>query len=95
MAVVVIALMLGGAALAIQSVYFIGTDNRGFVTVFTGLPYELPGGLHLYTAFYVSGVPAATVPQLTRHQLLDNAWRSQTKVTQLIRDLELGQLAGQ
>jgi protein phosphatase len=94
-AVVVIALMLGGAALAIQSVYFIGTDNRGFVTVFTGLPYELPGGLHLYTAFYVSGVPAATVPQLTRHQLLDNAWRSQTKVTQLIRDLELGQLAGQ
>jgi protein phosphatase len=93
--VVVLLLLVGGAALAIQSVYFIGTNGRGFVTIFTGLPYQLPGGINLYNSYYVSGVQAATVPAPTRHQLLDNSWRSEAKVTQLIRSLELGQLAGQ
>jgi serine/threonine protein phosphatase PrpC len=92
---VALALLLGGAALAIQSVYFIGTNTRGFVTVFTGLPYQLPAGIKLYSSYYVSGVPAATVPATTRRELLDNSWRSESKVTQLVRSLELGQLAGQ
>jgi hypothetical protein len=29
--------------LALQSVYFIGTNSRGLVTLFRGLPYRLPG----------------------------------------------------
>jgi protein phosphatase len=94
-ALIILGLLIGGGALAIQSVYFIGTNSRGFVTVYTGLPYQLPGGIKLYASYYVSGVPATTVPRATRLTLLNNSWRSESKVTELLRDLELGQLAGQ
>jgi protein phosphatase len=49
--------VLGSAGyLAFESVYFIGTNNRGLVTIFQGLPYRLPGNLALYSSQYVSGV---------------------------------------
>jgi protein phosphatase len=93
--VVVLGLLLAGAYLATQSVYFIGTNGRGLVTIFSGLPYELPGGIKLYSSYYTSGVPASTVAPERRRTLLDNSWRSQGNATALVRSLELGQLAGQ
>jgi protein phosphatase len=91
----VLGIVVAGAVLATQSVYFIGTNGRGLVTVFSGLPYELPGGVKLYSRYYTSGVPAATIPAERRHALLDNSLRSQSDATGLVRSLELGQLAGQ
>jgi protein phosphatase len=97
--VLVIAIVLGviaaGGYAARQSVYFIGTNGRGLVTVFSGLPYELPAGIKLYSPYYVSGVPSSTIPAERRHSLLDNSWRSQQNAARLVRSLELGQLAGQ
>ena len=58
----VLGVIAAGGYLASQSVYFIGTNPRGLVTVFSGLPYDLPGGIKLYSTYYVSGVPAATRP---------------------------------
>ena len=69
----VLGVIAAGGYLASQSVYFIGTNSRGLVTVFSGLPYELPAGIKLYSQYYVSGVPAATVPTERRHSLLDNS----------------------
>jgi protein phosphatase len=92
---VVLGIVVAGAFVATQSVYFIGTNGRGLVTVFSGLPYELPGGIKLYSRYYTSGVPATTVPTERRHALLDNSLRSQSDATGLVRSLELGQLAGQ
>jgi protein phosphatase len=92
---VVLGLVLAGGYVATQSVYFIGTNGRGLVTIFSGLPYELPGGIKLYTRYYSSGVPASTVPPERRRTLLDNSWRSQANASDLVRSLELGQLAGQ
>ncbi len=34
-----------GGWIASQSVYFVGTDDEGFVTLYRGMPYELPGGV--------------------------------------------------
>jgi protein phosphatase len=79
---------------ATQAVYFVGTDNRGFVTVFSGLPYELPFGLKLYSQYYVSGVPAVTIPAARRHTLLNHSLRSVDDASTLVRQLELGQIAG-
>jgi PPM family protein phosphatase len=93
--VVVLGLLLAGGYLATQSIYFIGTNGRGLVTIFSGLPYELPGGIKLYSSYYTSGVPASTVAPERRRTLLDNSWRSQGNATALVRSLELGQLAGQ
>ena len=81
-----------GAYLALQSVYFIGTNDRGLVTVFRGLPYRLPGDLALYSSDYVSGVGASTLSNQRRHTLLDHSLRSEANAASLVRSLELGQL---
>ena len=39
-------------------VYFVGQDDRGLVTLYRGVPYELPLGIELYEKEYVSSVPA-------------------------------------
>jgi PPM family protein phosphatase len=93
-ALTVLGLLLCAAYLTIQSIYFIGTNQRGLVTMFNGLPYELPGGIKLYTAEYVSGVSASSLPPARRQALLDHSLRTETNAGELVRQLELGQLNG-
>jgi PPM family protein phosphatase len=93
-ALVVVGMLAAGAYLALQSVYFIGTNQRGLVTMFRGVPYELPGGVKLYTSSYASGVSASTLPPARRQALLDHALRSEGDAADLMRQLELGQLNG-
>ncbi len=88
----ILALLAGGAYLGIQSVYFIGTNEAGLVTVFRGVPFTLPGGLALYETEYVSGVGAATLSPLRRHSLLDHSLRSEGDTSSLMHSLELGEL---
>jgi protein phosphatase len=91
-ALVVLALVAGGAYLALQSIYFIGTNDRGLVTIFRGVPYRLPGDVALYSSDYVSGVGASTVSPQRRDTLLDHSLRSEANAASLVRSLELGQL---
>jgi len=84
-----------GGLLAAQAVYFIGTDDNGQVTVFNGLPFALPGGLRLYTQYFVSGITVAELSPLERHRLFNNELRSQESATHLVSQLELDQIAGQ
>jgi len=88
----VLALLGAGAYVASQSVYFIGTNNRGLVTLFSGFPYELPGGVKLYRKDFVSGVSASTLSAQRRRTLLDHSLRSEGDATELMHSLELGQL---
>jgi PPM family protein phosphatase len=90
---VVLALLVAAAYVASQSVYFIGTDSRGLVTIFQGVPFELPGGLKLYSSDYVSGVSASTLTPTRRHTLLDHTLRSEKKAAELVRQLELRELS--
>ncbi len=90
---VVLGLLVSAAYLALQSVYFIGTDQRGLVTMYNGLPYELPGGIKLYTSAYVSGVSASMLAPAHRQALLDHSLRSEGDAAELMRELELGQLS--
>jgi protein phosphatase len=89
---VVVGLVGAAAFLASQSVYFIGTNNRGLVTLYRGLPYRLPGEVPLYSSDFVSGVSASTLPPQRRRSLLDHSLRSEGNATALMRSLELGQL---
>ncbi len=90
----VVGLLAAAAYLALQSVYFIGTNQRGLVTMYNGLPYELPGKIKLYTSDYVSGVSAATLVPARRQVLLDHSLRSEGDAAELMRELELGELSG-
>lgn len=89
----VVGLLAAAAYLALQSVYFIGTNQRGLVTMYNGLPYELPGKIKLYTSDYVSGVSASTLIPAHRQALLDHSLRSEGDAAGLMRELELGQLS--
>jgi PPM family protein phosphatase len=82
----------GGAYLALTSVYFIGTNARGLITLYRGVPFELPGNIALYSSDFVSGVSASTVAPERRHALLDHSLRSEGNAATLIRSLETGQL---
>ena len=88
----VLALILGGGYIASRQLYFIGTNAQGIVTIYRGLPYDLPAGIHLYETYYVSGVPVSLVPTDRRSSLLDNRLRSQSDATSLVMDLELGRV---
>jgi hypothetical protein len=76
-------------------VYFIGTNDSGQVTIYNGLPYSLPGGVHLYTEYFVSGVTVAELSSLERTRLFTNELRSQDAASNLVRQLELGEIQGQ
>ncbi len=88
----VLALIVAGGLLALQSVYFIGTNKRGLVTLYQGVPFTLPGNVDLYSSRYVSGVSASTLNPHQRSTLLDHTLRSEAKAASLIRSLELDQL---
>jgi serine/threonine protein phosphatase PrpC len=82
-----------GAYIANQAVYFIGTDDDGFVTMYRGLPYELPAGIDLFSSNYVSGVQLESVPPARRKRLIDHTLRSHDDAADLVRELERGRLA--
>lgn len=89
---IVVCLIGAGGYLATRQLYFIGTNSQGVVTIYRGLPYDLPAGIHLYETFYVSGVPAATIPAARRSALLNNSLRSESSAAKTVRALELGQI---
>ena len=75
-----------------RQVYFIGTNDAGLVTVYRGLPYELPLGINLYEEDYASGMPARAIPDRRRARVLDHEWRSRDDAVDLVRALERGRL---
>jgi len=92
-AALILVLLVGaiaGAVAAIRSVYFVGQDDRGQVTLFRGVPYELPFGIDLYESQYVSSVPARTLTPLQRRRLLDHQLRSRDDAADIVRGLERG-----
>ena len=79
-----------GAVAGLRNVYFIGVDDRGLVTLYRGLPYELPAGIDLYDRQYVSAVQARRLRPFERRRLLDHELRSRKDAAKLIRELERG-----
>jgi serine/threonine protein phosphatase PrpC len=93
-ALVVIGAVGVGLYAASRQVYFVGTNDAGLVTLYRGLPYDLPLGIHLYQQEYASGVPAGEIPRTRRSRVLDHSWRDRGDALDLVRQLELGRLAG-
>ena len=83
-----------GSLIALRSVFFVGANERGFVTVYRGLPYDLPLGVELYQENYVSPITRARVPAGRRTLISSHELRSQEDAYDLVRRLELGQVQG-
>jgi PPM family protein phosphatase len=93
-ALVLLAMVLGGFWLATQAVYFVGTDaDRGnTVTIYRGLPVDLPLGLKLYSRYQGSGVTLQSIPESRRETFTDHKLRSKDDAENLVIQLERGQL---
>jgi hypothetical protein len=79
-----------GAYVGLRQVYFVGQDDRGLVTLYRGVPYELPLGIDLYDRVYVSAVPARTLSAQQRRRTLDHQLRSRDDAADIVQRLERG-----
>src|ERR671936_361721 len=79
-----------GAYYASQTVYFVGVSSDGFVSVYRGLPYDLPAGLDLYSVNYESGVPADELTPSQRRTVTAHKLRSKNDAQDLFSQLETG-----
>ena len=83
----VAAVIVGGTLLARQ-IYFLGTDDSGRVTLYRGLPYELPLGIDLYSEQLSIGVPAASLSPERQEVVTEHKLRSEDDAKDIIADIE-------
>jgi PPM family protein phosphatase len=91
-ALLAVAAVVAGLYALSRQVYFVGTDEAGLVTLYRGVPYELPFGIALFTEEYESGVPARAIPRQRRSRVLNHEWRGRDDAVDLVRQLERGSL---
>jgi len=90
-----VACVVLGAYYASQTVYFVGASEDGFVTVYRGLPYDLPAGVRLYSVNYESGTPVDELTRAQKKTITGHALRSKNDAQDLVTQLETGELAKQ
>jgi serine/threonine protein phosphatase PrpC len=94
--VLVVALIVAGigvgAWLGGRQVYFLGTDEGGRLTLYRGLPYELPLGVELYSEVYSIPVQVASLPEDRRESAIDHELRGRDDAVSLLDDLERASL---
>jgi serine/threonine protein phosphatase PrpC len=93
-ALVIVAAILAAAWFATRAVYFVGTDTRDHqtITIFRGLPYDLPLGIRLYERYAGSGATIDEVAAGRRTTFTDHKLRSRDDAENLVNALERGQL---
>jgi PPM family protein phosphatase len=91
---VVLALLIVGGGLwtASRAVYFVGVDSAGSITMYQGLPYDLPFGIELYDPYYTSGVTLSQVPERRRTVFTEHKLRSKDDAENLVNELERGRI---
>ena len=76
---------------ATRVTYFIGS-SQGYVSIYQGVPYDLPFGIKLYKPIYRSGVPIGSLDERRRERLLDHQLRSGDDAQDLIKVVERDEL---
>jgi protein phosphatase len=88
LAAVVLALVVAGGVIGARQVYFLGADEGGRLSLYRGLPYDLPLGVKLYSEVYSAPVQVASIPPDRRGSAVDHTLRTHDDAVSLIDDLE-------
>jgi protein phosphatase len=92
--VLLIGAVLAGAWFGSRQLYFVGENDRGLVTLYNGLPVDLPFGIELYTEEYVSTVAADSIqPPERRALIVDQRFRDYQDASDLVEQVEADTLA--
>jgi PPM family protein phosphatase len=77
------------ALIGMRWAHFVGVDpETGKVAIYQGLPYDLGGGVKLFSLVHLSRIPAATLPAARRRHLFDHSLRSSESARSLVAKLE-------
>jgi protein phosphatase len=87
-------MVIGGFWVATRAVFFVGTDaaHGDVVTIYRGLPIDLPLGIHLYSRYAGSGVTLQSIPAARRGTFTEHKLRSRDDAENLVIALERGQI---
>ncbi len=88
---VVIGAIVFGATYGLHHVWFLGTDDAGRVTLYRGVPYELPFGVKLYTEEHSSPVQTDALPEKRKGAVTGQSVRSRDDAVKLLEEIERGQ----
>src|SRR3954465_5022190 len=94
-ALLVVAAVFVGAVLFIRPIYFLGTDSRGNVAVYRGLPYELPLGVSLYSKQYSIPVQEGMLPEDRQRAVTGHELRGKDNAVGLVDDINQREGAAQ
>ena len=89
--IALLAALAFGAWYGNRQVWFLGSDESGRVSLYRGLPYELPFGVELYREHYASPVQADALPPRRRDAVSGHAIRSREDAVSLVEDIERSQ----
>jgi hypothetical protein len=89
--VVVIGAIVFGATYGLHHTWFLGTDDAGRVTLYRGVPYELPFGVKLYTEQYSAPVQTESLPGRRQDAVTGHSVRSHADAVALLEEIERGQ----
>jgi protein phosphatase len=92
---VVIGAIVFGATYGLHNVYFLGTDDAGRVTLYRGVPYELPFGIKLYSERYAAPVQTEALPERRQDAVTGHSVRSHSDAVKLLEEIERGQGVGE
>ena len=87
-AVVLIAGVVVAGFFAARQVHFLGTDEGGRLSLYRGLPYDLPFGVELYTEVTSSPTRVESLPEDRRDEATNHEWRSRDDAADLLANLE-------
>jgi PPM family protein phosphatase len=91
---IALAIVLAALWTASRAVYFVGVDGEraDTVTIYRGLPYELPFGIELYERYQGSGVTLRSIPPQRRPTFTNHKLRSRDDAENLVIELERGRI---
>jgi PPM family protein phosphatase len=90
-ALLIVAAVAFGAWYGNRQVWFLGTDEAGRVSLYRGVPYELPFGIELYSERYASPIQTEALPPRRRDAVTGHDLRSREDAVSLVEDIEQSQ----
>jgi len=89
--ILVVAAVAFGAWYGNRQIWFLGSDDSGRVTLYRGVPYELPFGLELYQDRYATPIQTDSLPEKRREAVTGHKLRSRSDAVSLVEDIERSQ----
>jgi serine/threonine protein phosphatase PrpC len=88
LAIAAVLVVAGGALLLARQVYFLGANDQGNVSLYRGLPYDLPLGINLYSEQSSIPVQVGTLSEERQRAVTEHELRGKDDASDLVSDIQ-------